>query len=127
MTLHWQQVRRARELPMPLPPKPKRPLGPPVLFGWQGIAVRTRADIEAAGHTWDEFLDSVAADDDLRQLSMVMQILYVVPESERRDLHLEIQRRRMDFMERRAAADLDREVEEIMERPWFKRLIRRAA
>lgn len=60
--LHHIRVRRARRLPMPLPPKPKaRPLGPPTLFSWQGVDIRVRADVERAGWTWDEFLDGLVA------------------------------------------------------------------
>ncbi|KQP50365.1 hypothetical protein [Methylobacterium sp. Leaf106] len=107
MTLHWQQVRRARGLAMPLPPKPKRPLGPPVLYYWGDVAVRTRADIEASGQTWDEFLDAYAADVadnaiDIRRFEMNLDVLKLVPDEERRALNLDIRRR---YMERRAAAD----------------------
>lgn len=59
--LHHVRVRRARGLPMPLPPKPKRPLGPPVLLYWGDTPIRMRSDIERAGRTWDEFLDAMAA------------------------------------------------------------------
>ncbi|MFE1597438.1 hypothetical protein [Methylobacterium sp. ID0610] len=59
--LHHVRVRRARGLPMPLPPKPKRPLGPPALFTWKGVPIRVRADIERAGWTWDGFLDELVA------------------------------------------------------------------
>lgn len=57
--LHALQVRRARGLPMPLPPVPKRPLGPPVLFTWKDVPIHVRADIERAGWTWDGFLDEL--------------------------------------------------------------------
>ena len=126
MILHWQHTRRVRRLAMPLPTKPKRPLGPPVLFGWQGIAVRTRADIEAAGHTWDEFLDSVADIDDIRCLDTVMLVLELVPVSERRDLHLEILQRRMDRHERQAEEDRMRRFDQVARQPWFQRFLRRA-
>jgi len=126
MTLHWQQTRRARGLAMPLPPTPKRPLGPPVLFNWAGVDIRTRADIEAAGHAWDEFLDSVAGIDDLRQFGMIFEVLQLVPDEERRALNLEIRRRRHDRLEREAARDRARDVDRIVETPWFKCLRRRA-
>lgn len=61
--LHHARVRRARGLPMPLPPKPKRPLGPPVLLYWGDTPIRMRSDIERAGRTWDEFLDAMAAEE----------------------------------------------------------------
>ncbi|ACK82810.1 hypothetical protein [Methylorubrum extorquens] len=126
MRLHWLQGRRARRLPMPLPPKPKRPLGPPVLFNWNGVDVRTRADIEAAGHTWDEFLDSYAANDDLR-LVMLVHILQLVPPGERQDLHHEIRRRRRDYRDSMMARNFARQEEVIAEQTsWFERFLRRA-
>ena len=60
---HRVRVRRARGLPMPLPPKPKRPLGPPVLLYWGDTPIRMRADIIAAGLTWEELLDAMAAEE----------------------------------------------------------------
>lgn len=61
--LHYARVRRARGLPMPLPPKPKaRPLGPPVHWVWRGVHIRMRSDVEKAG-TWEEFLDALALSD----------------------------------------------------------------
>lgn len=125
MRLHWLQVRRARGLPMPLPPKPKRPLGPPVLFNWNGIDVCTRADIERGGYTWDEFLDSYVTSDPLR-LVMLFQILQLVPPDERQDLNHEIRRRRMEHREREAEEHRMREMYRIAREPWFQRFLRRA-
>lgn len=125
MRLHWLQVRRARGLPMPLPPKPKRPLGPPVLFNWNGIDVRTRSDIEKAGYTWDEFLDSLVTSDPLR-LVMLSSVLCLVPPDERQDLSHEIRRRRMEHREREAEKHRRREVDRITSEPWFQRFLRRA-
>ncbi|WP_331299066.1 hypothetical protein [Methylobacterium oryzae] len=45
---------------MPLPPTPKRPLGPPALFAFRDVSIRTRADAVEASGSWDEFLDDVA-------------------------------------------------------------------
>ncbi|MCJ2015536.1 hypothetical protein [Methylobacterium sp. J-076] len=60
MRLHYTRVRRARGLAMPVPPTPrKRPLRSPVLFGFMGIPVRTRADVLRGWGTWDAFLDDV--------------------------------------------------------------------
>ncbi|CAO4164949.1 MULTISPECIES: hypothetical protein [Methylobacteriaceae] len=59
MRLHWNRVRRARGLPMPLPPTPKRPLGPPVLFAIDGHPIRMRSDAVAAYGSWEAFLDRV--------------------------------------------------------------------
>ncbi len=61
--LHSLQVRRGRGLPMPLPPVPKRPLGPPVILYWGDTPIRMRSDIERAGRTWEEFLDAMAEDE----------------------------------------------------------------
>lgn len=60
MRLHYTQVRRARGLSMPLPPTPKRPLEPPVLFSWEGVDICVRADVDRTGRTWNEFLDDMA-------------------------------------------------------------------
>lgn len=60
MRMHWHQVRRARGLPMPLPPTPKRPIGPPLLFDFRCVAIRTRADAIEASGSWEEFLDDMA-------------------------------------------------------------------
>lgn len=126
MTLHWQQTRRARGLAMPLPPTPKRPLGPPALFNWCGVDIRTRADIEAAGYTWDEFLDSYAAEDDLR-LVMFVDVLQLVPPGERQELQHEIRRRRRNHQERMMAKGLVRRKDEFAEQTsWFQRFQRRA-
>lgn len=112
---------------MPLPPKPKRPLGPPVLFNWCGVDIRTRADIEAAGYTRDEFLDSVAGIDDLRQFGMIFEVLQLVPDEERRALNLEIRRRRDERRERMMnRGDVRREDEVASQTSWFQRFQRRA-
>ena len=61
MSLHWLRVRRARvERPTPIP-KPKRPLGPPVLFAFKEVSIRTRADIMAAWGSWEAFMDDAFA------------------------------------------------------------------
>lgn len=126
MRLQWLQVRRARQLPMPLPPKPKRPLGPPVLLHWNGVDIRTRADIEAAGHTWDEFHDSYAANDDPMYVGLLFQILQLVLDGERHALNREIRRRRLDYRERKAEEHRMRRFAEVVREPWFQRLLRRA-
>lgn len=58
--LHWQQVRRARGLTMPLPPEPMRPNRPPAPFTFRDVDIRTQADAEEASGSWDAFLDDVA-------------------------------------------------------------------
>ena len=89
--LHHQQVRRARRLPAPLPPTPKRPVGPPVVCTFRDVSIRVRADVEKAGVTWDEFLDELAGEDRLPPLYLVTTL---VPGHERADLAEEIKRRR---------------------------------
>ncbi|KMO29516.1 hypothetical protein VQ03_29285 [Methylobacterium tarhaniae] len=61
--LHHIWVRRAHGLPMPLPPKPKRPLGPPVILYWGDAPIRMRSDIEKANLTWEGFLDIMAGEE----------------------------------------------------------------
>ncbi len=108
--LHWQQVRRARGLTMPLPPKPRRPLAPPVLFGIDGHDIRTRADAVAAFGTWDAFLDraaEVGVDllDDLRSVGSEVTFFHavtrLVPDAERLGVHREIRARMRVTCQRR--------------------------
>ena len=110
---------------MPLSPKPKRPLGPPVLFNWCGVDIRTRRDIEAAGYTWEEFLDSYAPEDDLR-LVMFVDVLQLVPPGERQDLQHEIRRRRQDRRKGQAEAHRMTRFGQVAREPWFQRFLRRA-
>lgn len=96
--LHYVRVRRARGLAMPLPPKPKaRPLGPPVLFYYIDEPIRTRADIERTGQTWEGFCEWVAgyvADGPLnpRHWTMLDDVAALVPEADRGAHRLEMAR-----------------------------------
>ncbi len=87
MKLHWQRVRRARRLPVPLPPEPKRPLGPPVLFGFRDVSIRTRADAIEASGSWEAFLDDMAdlyVDPPVEMTSFFLEIIEgMVPPAER--------------------------------------------
>ncbi|GJE51479.1 hypothetical protein GOFOIKOB_4538 [Methylobacterium tardum] len=60
MKLHYLRVRRVRGLAMPLPPMPKRPIGPPVLFAFRDVSIRTRADAVEASGSWEGFLFDMA-------------------------------------------------------------------
>jgi hypothetical protein len=102
--LHHVRVRRARGLPMPLPPKPKaRPLGPPVVCVFRDVSIRVRADVVKAAATWDEFLDEVAG---VERLPPLQPIATLVPGHERAALVEEIRRRRRRILkERREAAE----------------------
>ncbi|TXM65386.1 hypothetical protein FV226_25135 [Methylobacterium sp. WL12] len=100
--LHHLQVRRARRLPVPLPPKPKRPLGPPVVCIFRDVSIRVRADVEKAGVTWDEFLDELAGEERMPPLHLVTTL---VPGHERHELAKEIIRRRRAIQKARRAAD----------------------
>ncbi len=114
---------------MPLPPKPKRPLGPPVLFHWQGEPIRTRADIEAGGRTWHEFLDAFAAIDILELgFEATEQVVKLVPPSERLALSREIRRVRLEHLRRRTEREneLRRRLQEAVRPSWFRRVLRRA-
>ncbi|SFU94224.1 MULTISPECIES: hypothetical protein [unclassified Methylobacterium] len=102
MRLHWNRVRRARGLTMPLPPTPKRPLGPPVLFTIDGHRIRMRSDAEAAYGSWEAFLVRVAEvglrviEDctDLRSPYLFFaEVARIVPIAERTDLYRDHQRR----------------------------------
>lgn len=99
--LHHLQVRRARRLPVPLPPKPKRPERPPVVCGFRGVSIWVRADVEKASVTWDEFLDELAGVDRLPPLHLVTTL---VPGHERPALAEEIKRRRRRI--RKARSDV---------------------
>ena len=103
MRLHWNRVRRARGLPMPLPPTPrKRPLGPPVLLTIDDHAIRMRSDAEAAYGSWEAFLDRIAevglrvVEDctDLRSpIMFFFEVTRIVPEAERADLQRDLRHR----------------------------------
>lgn len=102
MRLHWNRVRRARGLSMPLPPTPRRrPLSPPVLFSIDGYDIRTQRDVDLWFESWDDFLDRVA-EAGLCQLQGGLtndallcfhSVARIVPEDERRDLVRELMRR----------------------------------
>lgn len=111
--LHHLQVRRARRLPVPLPPKPKRPLGPPVACGFRGVSIRVRADVEKAGVSWDEFLDELAGVDRLPPLHLVTTL---VPGHERSELAEEIKRRRRRI--RKARSDAAEKVAALVRAKW---------
>lgn len=106
--LHHHQVRRARRLPVPLPHKPKRPLGPPVVCIFRDVSIRVRADVEKAGVTWEEFLDELAGEERLPPLHLVTTL---IPGHERHELAKEIVRRRraIQKVRREAAAEASAE------------------
>ena len=99
--LHHLQVRRARRLPVPLPPKPKRPIGPPVICTFRDVSIRVRADIEKTGATWDEFLDAIAGYERMPPLHLVTTL---VPGHDRPELAEEIKRRRRRIRKARSDA-----------------------
>ncbi|ACB27255.1 hypothetical protein [Methylobacterium radiotolerans] len=102
MRLHWNRVRRARGMPMPLPPEPKRPLGPPVVFAIDGHPIRMRSEAEAAYGSWEAFLDR-AVKVGLRMLddpynigqphAFWFDVAKLAPEAERTSLRLDLNRR----------------------------------
>ena len=109
MKLHYTMVRRARGLSMPLPPTPKRPIGPPVLFGFRDIPIRRRADAIEAWGSWEGFLDDIAftivSDPEWLPHSVLGLIERMVPPAElqahREAMKARIEKERHD----RAAAD----------------------
>ncbi|WP_279356725.1 hypothetical protein [Methylobacterium indicum] len=108
MRLHWNRVRRARRLPAPLPPTPKRPLGPPVLFGLDGRDIRLRADVVAAYGSWEAFLDHAAQvgldaleDRQGGAQTFFHSVTRLVPDAERRDLYWELNQRMRGLLRRR--------------------------
>ncbi|MCJ2040958.1 hypothetical protein MKK55_18685 [Methylobacterium sp. J-059] len=96
---------------MPLPPTPpRRPLRPPVLFGFDGHDIRLRSDVEAIYGSWDAFLDRVAevgrdmlGDLGVNQNPVLFfhQVIRLVPEQERRDLSRELNRRMQALTDKR--------------------------
>ncbi|GJD42248.1 hypothetical protein AFCDBAGC_0083 [Methylobacterium cerastii] len=120
--LHHHQVRRARRLPVPLPPKPKRPLGPPVVCWFRGVSIRVRADVEKAGVTWDEFLDELAGEERLPPLHLVTTL---VPGHERHALAKEIVRRRRAIQKARREGAV--QASETLQAFWDARAAERGA
>lgn len=110
MRLHYTQVRRSRRLAMPLPPTPKRPLGPPVLFCWEGVDICVRADVDRTRRTWNEFLDDLVAfrldpDSIAEGLHALHAIERLVPPADLQDHRDDVRRR---VRERRAAMVAER-------------------
>lgn len=132
MKLHWQRVRRARRLPSPLPPKPKRQLGPPVLFGFRDISIRTRADAIEASGSWEAFLDDMAdlyvAEPFVFPISLLDLLERLVPPAQR-EAHREAMLIRIRERRRPLARDLaEFRAQDTMAKPGFvARLFGRAA
>ncbi|MGW9821900.1 hypothetical protein ACUXK4_004489 [Methylorubrum extorquens] len=118
MRLHWNRVRRARGLTMPLPPTPrKRPLGPPVLLAIDGHCIRMRSDAEAAYGSWDAFLDRLAevtlrviedCTDARSSILFFAEVARIVPDAERADLHRDLRDRVQALRDERRAEGLRR-------------------
>lgn len=117
MNLHWNRARRARGLPMPPPPTPKRPLGPPVLFAIDDHSIRMRSDAEAAYGSWEAFLDRVAKvglgmpeypSSGVRSSSILSEVARLVPYAERVDLYRDLCRRMQALRDERHAEVLHR-------------------
>lgn len=134
MKLHHLRVRRSRRLPMPLPPTPKRPLGPPVLFAFRDVSIRTRADAIEASGSWDEFLDDMAdlfvegLDTCFMPSELTDQIERLVPQADMQ-AHREAMRARIRERQETNLSHL-REVLDDARKPrpgLIARLIRRAA
>ena len=129
MTLRWQQVRRARGLTMPLPPKPMRPHGPPAPFTFRDIDIRTQADAAEASGSWDAFLDDVAelyVDGGLSRL--LPEVERLVPEADL-EAHPEDLRLRIEALQEANLGHL-RDALDAAVRPrrgLFARIFRRAS
>lgn len=80
---------------MPLPPTPpRRPLGPPVLFAFRDVSIRTRTDAIEASGSWDGFLDDMAdVFVDEAPLGLHDLIERLVPPSERHAVRYDFARR----------------------------------
>lgn len=124
--LHYDRVRRARGLPVPLPSTPKaRPLGPPVLWVWRGTAIRFRSDVEQAG-TWDEFFGELAESDGYNTGHARWgkrghdAIMALTPNRERPSVSADFERRVFSVRERQAEKNI-REAFGLSFRDLFRR------